>query len=123
MKFRQHHYYINKQYKNWFLHYLYQRTSDYGLSMFRWFSTSLVMIIIFAFSFFLLDNISSIRIIELAGDGHWFDYFYYSTVTFTTLGYGDILPYTMWQKMLVSVEVIVGYVMLGLFMTLLSKRI
>ena len=38
---------------------------------------------------------------------------YYSVVTFTTLGFGDIKPATELAAMVVMVEVILGYVMLG----------
>ncbi|AZA91772.1 voltage-gated potassium channel [Chryseobacterium nakagawai] len=49
--------------------------------------------------------------------------FYYSIVTFTTLGYGDIFPKTDIARMIVTVEVLMGYVILGLFVFLLSKKI
>ncbi len=41
--------------------------------------------------------------------------FYFSTVTITTLGYGDIVPLTTNARILVSLESILGIVFLGLF--------
>ncbi len=38
---------------------------------------------------------------------------YYSIVTFTTLGFGDITPTAFWSMFWVTSEVIAGYVMLG----------
>lgn len=53
----------------------------------------------------------------------FFDCFYYSIVTFTTLGYGDIHPVGVFGQALVILEVLLGYVTLGLFIYLLSKKI
>ncbi|MCB2187666.1 MAG: hypothetical protein KQJ78_14690 [Deltaproteobacteria bacterium] len=51
---------------------------------------------------------------------------YFSVVTFTTLGFGDITPITWVASLLVMVEVVIGYIMLGglisIFATLLVKR-
>jgi hypothetical protein len=51
---------------------------------------------------------------------------YYSVVTFTTLGFGDIVPKTNLAALLVMAEVILGYVMLGglisIFATKLARR-
>lgn len=38
----------------------------------------------------------------------WRNFIYYSYVTQTTLGYDDILPVTMFAKVAVSIEAIVG---------------
>lgn len=51
---------------------------------------------------------------------------YYSVVTFTTLGFGDITPLTNEATSWVMAEVITGYVMLGglisIFATMLARR-
>ena len=51
---------------------------------------------------------------------------YYSVVTFTTLGFGDIVPKTPAAAWWVMTEVILGYIMLGglisIFATKLSRR-
>jgi Ion channel len=49
--------------------------------------------------------------------------FYLSTVTITTLGYGDILPITPLARMLVSVEAIVGTIIIGLYLWALTRQI
>ena len=49
--------------------------------------------------------------------------FYYSIVTFTTLGFGDIIPKTTIAAMCVTVEVILGYVMLGGLITIFASKL
>jgi hypothetical protein len=46
----------------------------------------------------------------------WQDFIYYSYVTLTTLGYGDILPVTMVAKAAVALEAIVGVMYLTIIM-------
>ena len=49
--------------------------------------------------------------------------FYYSFVTFTTLGYGDIYPVHPVAQLLVTFEVIVGYITLGIFVFLIGDKV
>jgi hypothetical protein len=48
---------------------------------------------------------------------------YYSVVTFTTLGYGDIRPITESAALLVMAEVILGYIMLGGLVSILANEL
>jgi len=48
--------------------------------------------------------------------------FYFSAVTITTVGYGDIVPITNLARILISIEAILGVVLIGLFLNSLSKR-
>jgi hypothetical protein len=48
---------------------------------------------------------------------------YYSVVTFTTLGYGDIFPKTIEAAQWVTAEVIVGYIMLGGMISILATKL
>ena len=48
---------------------------------------------------------------------------YFSVVTFTTLGYGDFGPVSWLGKALVVIEVMLGYVMLGLLVGIISRRV
>lgn len=52
----------------------------------------------------------------------WLDDFYFSAVTFTTLGYGDILPATDILKMVCASEALVGGLSLGLIVAGFSNR-
>jgi hypothetical protein len=52
----------------------------------------------------------------------WFDDFYFSVVTFTTLGYGDILPATKGLKFICASEALVGGLSLGLIVAGFSNK-
>jgi len=48
---------------------------------------------------------------------------YYSVVTFTTLGFGDVKPATIEASALVMVEVLLGYVMLGGLISIMANKL
>lgn len=52
-----------------------------------------------------------------------FQSFYHSMITFSILGYGDLNPIDNWGRMLVLSEAIIGFIILGLFIFLLSRKI
>lgn len=56
-------------------------------------------------------------------DVNRFTPFYYSIVTYTTLGFGDVTPKTLAGQILVTFEVILGYVTLGLLISILANRV
>ena len=49
--------------------------------------------------------------------------YYYSLVTFTTLGFGDVTPATLVGELWVGAEVIAGYLMLGLLVSILANKV
>ncbi|WP_372602873.1 pentapeptide repeat-containing protein [Actibacterium sp.] len=53
----------------------------------------------------------------------WFTPFYYSVVTYTTLGFGDVTANSLFGEMLVISEVVVGYFTLGLLLAILANTI
>ena len=53
----------------------------------------------------------------------WFTPFYFSIVTYTTLGFGDVVPVTVLGEMIVSTEVIFGYLTLGLLLAVLADKV
>ncbi len=44
----------------------------------------------------------------LGGPIQWQQFVYFSLITLSTAGYGDILPATMWARMLAGIEVTIG---------------
>ncbi|MGE4609963.1 MAG: ion channel [Paracoccaceae bacterium] len=53
----------------------------------------------------------------------WFTPFYYSLVTYTTLGFGDVTADSLIGEMLVISEVIAGYFTLGLLLLILANTV
>jgi hypothetical protein len=49
--------------------------------------------------------------------------FFFSIVTFTTLGYGDVTPKNIWGELFCSLEVIIGYINLGLLLAVLAEKL
>jgi hypothetical protein len=82
----------------------------------------LYVISIFSFSFLY-------TILESMGDVHHFnisnptillfDFFYFSVVTVSTLGYGDITPMSLIAKLIVMAQTIIGYLFLSLLLGLM----
>jgi ion channel len=52
----------------------------------------------------------------------WLRMVYFSAVTVTTLGFGDIAPTTMTTRLLVTGEAVLGVVFAGLFLNALAQR-
>lgn len=97
------------------LYRLWSITSDCGRSLTRWSLWTVLVAMIYA-GFYTLVDID------------WGDYetplspVYYSVVTFTTLGYGDVLPGSTGAQLLAMSEVVLGYFSLGGMMSILSDK-
>jgi uncharacterized protein YjbI with pentapeptide repeats len=52
----------------------------------------------------------------------WFDNFYYSVSTFTTLGIGTPFPEETWAKIMTSIEAWIGAAMMSLFVFSLGRK-
>ena len=61
--------------------------------------------------------------IKHAFEPKWLTMMYYSVVTFTTLGFGDVIPKTATAGIWVMAEVILGYIMLGGLISILATII
>jgi hypothetical protein len=124
MDYRRHGFWFNRKYWNWFEYLFLEKTSAYGNSFARWgvtaFSFAMIMATLYAgFDRFLAAQVTE-RIVSLGG--HWYDYIYFSISTITSFGIGDIFPHTFLAKFLVSVEVFFGFIMLGIFISLIQKK-
>jgi hypothetical protein len=51
------------------------------------------------------------------------DSFYFTVTTFTTTGYGDIRPFTAQCRMFVSLQMIIGFLLLTVLATLIVSQI
>ncbi|MGH1344471.1 MAG: pentapeptide repeat-containing protein [Nannocystales bacterium] len=90
-------------------------TSDCGRSLGRWGACTASVAIAFgiAYQFVAVDFGSSPTVLSP---------FYFSFVTITTLGYGDVLPTSTSAQVLVMLEVALGYMMLGGMLSIFSDK-
>jgi uncharacterized protein YjbI with pentapeptide repeats len=97
------------------LYHLWHITSDCGRSVKRWAFWTATIVVMFAFLFSLVE-------IDYGNYPTNLSALYFSVVTLTTLGYGDVLPTTAIGQVIVMAEVVTGYVMLGGLLTILSHK-
>jgi uncharacterized protein YjbI with pentapeptide repeats len=97
------------------MYWLWWITSDCGRSFLRWGACIFLLLSLFAvlFNFVAIDYGEYPTALSS---------FYYSVVTLTTLGYGDVLPASMAAQILAMIEVVIGYVMLGGLLSIFSNK-
>ena len=108
------------------LRWLWKWTCDYGRSFKRWSWWSAFLAMVFAVIYWKVFGCNSIafNVAKLGVDQPGFrGYLYYSVVTFTTLGFGDIVPLTNWARLVVGLEVIAGYIMLGGLISIFANKL
>jgi hypothetical protein len=102
-----------------FVYLIWWLTSDCGRSFTRWALWTLLVALVFAGLFSLVD-------VQYGGNRTYLSPIYYSVVTLTTLGYGDVLPASPAAQVLAMLEVIIGYLALGgltsIFATKMARR-
>ena len=97
--------------------------TDCGRSMLRVASWSAFLTLSYAAIYFSLGK-SAFSMSNTDGlEWNLFTTLYYSVVTFTTLGFGDITPNTPLAASLVMSEVIIGYIMLGILISILATKV
>ncbi len=94
---------------------LWRMTSDCGRSIARWFVCVLMVSYFFA-AVYVYTNI------DYGPHQTWISPWYFSVVTLTTLGYGDILPVSMAAKLVAMTEVAIGYLMLGGLISIFANK-
>ena len=97
------------------LYWLWWVTSDCGRSLSRWCFWITLQLIAFALLFKYVG-------LDYGDHPTVFSPFYYSVVTLTTLGYGDIVPSSVAGQVIAMIEVIIGYVMLGGLLSIFSNK-
>jgi len=109
---------VAKQYR-WLLFQTWSRLTDYGRSMSRVLLVSLLIAVLFGVVY---DWCDMLHRDEYTPD--WgFTAIYYSIVTYTTLGFGDVTPQSKWGQVLVTLEVFLGYLSLGLVVSVLANKV
>lgn len=95
-------------------------TCNCGRSMVLWILWSLFLAFYFALNYWLLGE-DAFLVAHLPVS--FITFFYYSVVTFTTLGFGDVIPKTELAACWVMAEVILGYVMLGGLISIFADKL
>jgi voltage-gated potassium channel Kch len=103
------------------MHFLWWLFADCGRSLLRWALWSILFAVFFAYVFFSMGPEAFTINSKLPYSG--ITMLYYSVVTFTTLGFGDVIPNTVTAGMIVMLEVILGYIMLGGLISILANKL
>lgn len=97
------------------LHALWWLSSDCGRSLARWSAWTAAIVVSFAGVYRFVD-------VDFGPYPTSLSSLYYSVVTLTTLGYGDVLPRSPAAQVVAMVEVVLGYVMLGGLLSIFSNK-
>ncbi len=90
-------------------------TSDCGRSFLRWGLWTSLLAVVFAVVYEFVN-------VDFGAHPTYLSSIYYSVVTLTTLGYGDVLPASPAAQIAAMIEVILGYVMLGGLLSIFSNK-
>ena len=114
---------------------LWRWSSDYGRSLTLWASWSLFIAFLFALAYMPLRTWMPTWMQDWTPHFHqttgaysgepltFWNCFYFSVVTFTTLGFGDVVADNAAARLLVTLEVIFGYLMLGGLISIFSNKL
>lgn len=94
--------------------------SNCGRSVMRWACWSVLFALIFAFVYWQMGT-QHFHTSNLPFS--FATMVYYSVVTFTTLGFGDVAPRTECAALLITTEVVIGYIMLGGLISIFSNKL
>ncbi len=98
------------------LYYPWLWTCDCGRSMFRWCCCIGLLLLLFA-------GIYSQVGIDYGSYQTFLSPLYFSVVTLTTLGFGDVVPNCIAGQVVVMIEVLIGYIMLGGLLSIFSNKL
>ena len=112
-----------------------QFSSNYGTNPLKWILLSVLISVIFGLIFssfpcpeYFPNPIKNILCamnptLSVNSYDSVFSPFYFSIVTFTTLGFGDITPQNLAAQIFIVAEVLIGYLMLGGLITIFFRKI
>lgn len=98
------------------LYYPWLYTCDCGRSMFRWCCCIAVLVVMFSAVFTMVE-------IDYGSYETALSPLYFSVVTMTTLGFGDVVPKGIAAQIVTMVEVCTGYIMLGGLLSIFSNKL
>ena len=96
---------------------------DYGRSLSRPIVYAVILSTFYGL-IYLMDMLFNWGLMNYSNSAQsWLTPFYYSIVTYTTLGFGDITPKHWIGEIIVITEVILGYLTLGLMLSILANKV
>ena len=95
---------------------LWWASSDCGRSISRWGAWTVLVAVVYGFLYMLVD-------VDYGSHETFLSPLYYSVVTFTTLGYGDVLPASAAAQIMAVSEVVLGYVSLGGLLSIMANKL
>jgi len=128
------------------IHWLWNITSKCGQSLARWALVSLLIALLFGAIYAdyscpswlkwmnwenWMEKVNPIMAIDqtkaqglgIIRKATWFTPYYFSIVTFTTLGFGDVTPVNLAGEIWLAIEVILGYIMLGGLISIFANKL
>ncbi len=114
---------------------LWRWSSDYGRNLGLWAFWSLIIAFLFALAYMPFPSWTPDWMQTLSPQFHqatgqysgepltFWNSFYFSIVTFTTLGFGDVVADNATARLLVTLEVILGYLMLGGLISIFANKL
>jgi len=114
-----------------YVYHVWKWTSDCGRSMIRWSAFLAVNVLLFAIIYWSMDQWTlptgaESHLKGIGGTeglpGGFLPYLYYSVVTFTTLGYGDVSPVTVAGQVVLIIHIAFGYLGLGALLSILATK-
>ncbi|OCC14300.1 hypothetical protein DBT_2289 [Dissulfuribacter thermophilus] len=97
------------------IYWIWYITSDCGRSMTRWMLWVTALTLFFAWLYTVVG-------VDYGDYPTPISPLYFSVVTLTTLGYGDVVPKTITGQLVAMIEVITGYLMLGGLLSIFSNK-
>jgi uncharacterized protein YjbI with pentapeptide repeats len=97
------------------VYWLWWATSDCGRSLVRWSGWTVAVTLGFAWLYTLVD-------VDFGSHATWLSPLYYSVVTLTTLGYGDVLPTSTAAQAVAMGQALIGYIALGGLLSILTTK-
>ncbi|MBF0474997.1 MAG: pentapeptide repeat-containing protein [Deltaproteobacteria bacterium] len=104
----------------WFVYLPWLISSDCGRSILLWAGWSVILAMGFGYHYYTLGP-EHFEIAHLPFSESTM--IYHSLVTFTTLGFGDIVPKTTYATWWVLAEVLIGYIMLGGLIAIFANKL
>lgn len=100
---------------NYLIYKIWSITSDCGRSLTLWCFWIMGIVLLFSMLYAYTG-------VDYGKHTNWIGPFYYSVVTITTLGYGDIVPATPAARIIAICEVFIGYIMLGGLLSIFTNK-